>query len=373
MPAVRSLTLLAVAALAVSAAPLAAAPASTVRVLFDDSKAETAGNADWIISTSVPDPTAQDPSPRTEASWTGALSAWGVALQRAGGYSLRTLGPSGITYREASNALDLSNFDVFVLPEPNILLSAAEKTAVLRFVQSGGGLLLISDHNGSDRNHDGADSPEVINDLMARNGVDDTDPFGFSVDLLTVGADNPTAVSDASDPVLHGPFGTVTGSILRGGTTMTLRPADNPAVKGLLYRTSATKGGSAGAFFVISTFGRGRVAAWGDSSPVDDGTGQPGNRLYDGWHDPAGTDAALALNATAWLAGLTGGHQRLGADLGTLSRVAQRHGPRAAGRGLRRPGPPAWAGRPRRRRPPRRRSRWSAPPARPQRGRGSPG
>jgi hypothetical protein len=42
---------------------------------------------------------------------------------------------------------------------------------------------------------------------------------------------------------------------------------------------------------------------WGDSSPIDDGTGQPGNTLHDGWNDPAGTDAALALNATAWLAG----------------------------------------------------------------------
>jgi hypothetical protein len=45
------------------------------------------------------------------------------------------------------------------------------------------------------------------------------------------------------------------------------------------------------------------VAIWGDSSPIDDGTGQPGNTLFNGWNDPAGTNAALALNATAWLAG----------------------------------------------------------------------
>jgi hypothetical protein len=182
-----------------------------------------------------------------------------------------------------------------------VKLSAAEKTAVMTFVKNGGGLFLISDHNNSDRNNDGCDSPCVINDLLTNNGVDNTDPFGFSVDLLDISSDNPRAISSSSDPVLHGPFGTVTGSILRDGTTFTLKPTDNPNVKGLLYRTGSS--GNSGAFFATSTFGSGRVAIWGDSSPVDDGTGQSGNTLYDGWNDPAGTDAALALNATAWLAG----------------------------------------------------------------------
>ncbi len=36
-----------------------------------------------------------------------------------------------------------------------MLLSAAEKTAVMKFVQNGGGLFLISDHTGTDRNNDG--------------------------------------------------------------------------------------------------------------------------------------------------------------------------------------------------------------------------
>jgi hypothetical protein len=282
-----------------SAAPAAA---GTHRVLFDNTKAETAGNADWIISTSQPDPLGQDSTPSAETDWTGALSSWGVALQKAGGYSLNTL-PSGrtITYGSSSNAQDLSNFDTFVLTEPNVKLSAAEKTAVMTFVQNGGGLFLISDHNNSDRNNDGCDSPCVINDLLTNNGVDNTDPFGFSVDLLDISTDNPRAISSSSDPVLHGPFGTVTGSILRDGTTFTLKPADNPNVKGLLYHTGSS--GNTGAFFATSTFGSGRVAIWGDSSPADDGTGQSGNTLYDGWNDPAGTDAALALNATAWLAG----------------------------------------------------------------------
>jgi hypothetical protein len=287
---------------ATASASTAPAASGTHRVLFDNTKAETAGNADWIIGTSQPDPLGQDATPGAETDWTGALSSWGVALQKTGGYHLSTL-PSGrtITYGSSSSAQDLSNFDTFVLPEPNVRLSAAEKTAVMTFVKNGGGLFLISDHDNSDRNNDGCDSPCVINDLLTANGVDNTDPFGFSVDLLDIGTDNPRAVSGGSDPVLHGPFGTVTGSILRDGTTFTLTPADNPNVKGLLYRTGSS--GNSGAFFATSTFGSGRVAIWGDSSPVDDGTGQSGNTLYDGWNDPAGTDAALALNATAWLAG----------------------------------------------------------------------
>ncbi|MDQ1651280.1 MAG: hypothetical protein QOI35_480 [Cryptosporangiaceae bacterium] len=306
---------LVVAVLAAGAAPAAvahadpAAPhaaAAVKRVLFDNTKAETAGNADWIISTSQPDPKQQNANPATEASWTGAISAWGVALQRAGGYSLQTL-PTGNTITYGSGgALDLSQFDEFVLPEPNIRLSTAEKTAVMKFVQAGGGLFLVSDHNASDRNNDGWDSPKIINDLLTSNGVDNTDPFGFSVDLANIASENPVASKTSTSPVLSGPFGKVTGSIMRNGTTFTLHPADDPAVQGLLWRPSSSQSGTTGAFFVTSTFGSGRVAIWGDSSAIDDGTGQSGNTLFNGWNDPAGTDAALALNATAWLAG-TGG------------------------------------------------------------------
>ncbi|MGW5722623.1 hypothetical protein ACWEVP_41080 [Amycolatopsis sp. NPDC003865] len=292
-------------AVAALAAGLLAAPAhaATVhRVLFDNTKAETAGNADWIVGTSQPDPTAQNSLPQKETDWTGALSAWGVALQKTGQYSIKTL-PAGntITYG-TGGALDLQNFDEFVLPEPNVVLSASEKTAVMRFVQNGGGLFLISDHTGSDRNNDGWDSPEIINDLVTNNGVDNTDPFGFSVDLKNISSDHPVAISDSANPVLNGAFGTVRHSLIANGTTFTLKPADNASVKGLAYLSTSSPGNS-NAFFVTSTFGSGRVAIWGDSSTIDDGTGQSGNTLYNGWTDSTADNAALGLNATAWLAG----------------------------------------------------------------------
>jgi hypothetical protein len=283
--------------------PHQAQAATAHRILFDDSKAETAGNADWIVSTSMPDPTVQNPNPTTETSWTGAISAWGVALQQTGQYSLKTLPPGNTITYGGGGALDLANFDEFVMPEPNSPLSAAEKSAIMRFIQNGGGFFLIVDHTGSDRNNDGWDSVRIANDLMTANGVNNADPFGFSVDVVNIANENPVAIHDNTNPVVNGPFGVVTGSIIRNGSTQTLHPADNPSVKGLVWRPTANQSGTTGAFFSTSTFGAGRVAIWGDSSAIDDGTGQPGNTLFNGWNDPAGTDAALALNATAWLAG----------------------------------------------------------------------
>ncbi|MBK3644104.1 hydrolase [Streptomyces sp. MBT33] len=287
------------AALQATAGATPARAATTHRVLFDDGHAEEAGNADWIISTSKPDPLGQDSTPSAETDWTGALSSWGVALQKTGSYSLKTA-TSALTYG-GSSSTDLSNFDTLVLPEPNTLFTTAEKTAIMTFVKNGGGLFMISDHTGADRNNDGYDAVEILNDLMTNNSVDSTDPFGFSIDSLSISSDYPSAISDSTDPVLHGSFGTVSKSLIASGTTATLKPADNSAVKGLLYRTGYS--GNTGAFFLTSTFGSGRVAFWGDSSPIDDGTGQSGNTLYDGWNDSGATNAALALNATAWLAG----------------------------------------------------------------------
>ncbi|MFF7069933.1 hydrolase [Streptomyces pseudovenezuelae] len=287
------------AGVTVQATATPAAAATPHRILFDDGHAEEAGNADWIVSTSKPDPLGQDSSPSAETDWTGALSSWGVALQKTGDYSLKTA-TSALTYG-GSSATDLSNFDTLVLPEPNTLFTTAEKTAIMTFVKNGGGLFMISDHTGADRNNDGEDAVEILNDLMTNNSVDSTDPFGFSIDSLSISSDYPSAISDSSNPVLHGSFGTVTKSLIASGTTATLKPADNANVKGLLYRTGYS--GNTGAFFATSTFGSGRVAFWGDSSPIDDGTGQSGNTLYDGWNDSGATNAALALNATEWLAG----------------------------------------------------------------------
>lgn len=123
--ALAALGLLATGVVVQATATATSAHAATPhRVLFDNAHAETVGNADWIIIfTSQPDPLGQDSSPSAETDWTGALSAWGVALQKTGDYSLKTL-PSGSSLAYGGSATtDLSNFDTLVLPEPNTLFT----------------------------------------------------------------------------------------------------------------------------------------------------------------------------------------------------------------------------------------------------------
>jgi len=286
-------------------APAAGRPTGRYAVLFDASHGQTFGNADWVISASRPDPLGEHPNPRVETDWTGALSAWGVALHNTGRYWLMTLPRSGrISYGDRANRLDLANFDVFVVPEPNIRFTGAEKTAIMTFVQQGGGLFMIANHDGSDRNSDGMDSLQIWNDLMSDNAIQRGDPFGFRFDELAIKADNPRDLPPGAtaSPVIRGPFGDVTGSTIRAGTTATIDRAANPSVQALLYRSRADTDGTTSVFFLTSVFGKGRVAAWGDSSPIDDGSGATGEQLFDGWDDAGGSNAILALNATEWLA-----------------------------------------------------------------------
>src|SRR5436190_14279033 len=71
-------------ALAVLAGAAAGAPR---RALFDNTHAETAGNADWVIDTDQPLPlpdqaTVTAATPRTY--WLGAVSSWGIDLVKRG-------------------------------------------------------------------------------------------------------------------------------------------------------------------------------------------------------------------------------------------------------------------------------------------------
>ncbi|GHO96961.1 hypothetical protein KSF_070090 [Reticulibacter mediterranei] len=99
---------------------------SKYRILFDNAHAESAGNADWVISGAQPDPLKENPHPTKETDWTGGISAWGVALQQTNRYLLMT-NASAFTYGNAKNITDLSKFDALILPEPNKLLTASEK------------------------------------------------------------------------------------------------------------------------------------------------------------------------------------------------------------------------------------------------------
>lgn len=83
------------------------------KALFDNAHAETAGNADWVIDNDqpVPSPAQSGIGANTAGTfWTGAISSWGVDLVKRG-YTVHT-STSALTYGNAGNTYDLSNYDV---------------------------------------------------------------------------------------------------------------------------------------------------------------------------------------------------------------------------------------------------------------------
>jgi hypothetical protein len=295
----RTPILLLAALLAAALCPLPAAAAK--RALFDNFHAETAGNADWIVDdnqpTPVPAQAAIVPStPRTY--WLGALSSWGVDLVKRG-FTVTT-NNAAFTYGNAANPLDLSNFDVLIVPEPNTLFSAAESGAILAFVHDGGGLVAVSDHDVSDRNNDGFDSPKIWNALDPGHllGVH----WGSTGDANNNIVQTSSNVNPApSDSVTQGPEGPVTALEFHNGTTLTLFPADNPSVRGEVWMIGLPQSSATGLLAASAQYGSGRVFFAGDSSPIDDGSAQPGNSsIFDGWGEGGGADSVLFLNATLW-------------------------------------------------------------------------
>lgn len=284
---------------------VAASSTQAASFLFDATHSETAGNADWVIDQDngaqrIPTPDQAGITAGTpETFWTGAISTWGIELVKRS-HHVETLPANvAITYLNASNAQDLSHYQVFIVPEPNRAFSAAEKTAILNFVQGGGSLFMVSDHEGSDRNGDGKDSLTIWNDLFATNSVQ-TAPFGITFNANNVSPNNESVDSAASNPITHGAAGTVTQFVYVEGATLTIDPTKNASVKGAVWASSSRT--NANVMVAYGTFGGGKFVAIGDSSPIDDGTGNANNTLFNGWNDANGDNGQLIINASLWLA-----------------------------------------------------------------------
>lgn len=296
---------------------LAVSPAFAAKALFDNYHAEQAGNADWVIddTTPVPSPAQSGITSGTaETYWTGALSAWGVALVKRG-YTVAT-NAAALTYGNSGNTYDLSNYDVLIIDEPNTRFSTSEATAILNFVYNGGGLVAISDHGNSDRNSDGYDSP------MIWNLLDPTHLLGvrFAVSGETNNNISQTSTNvrtTAGDPITRGPAGNVTGLAYHNGTTMTLYPSVNSTVSGKVRTNGTAQTSTTNVMCASATYGTGRVVFVGDSSPADDGTGASGNSLYNGWTESGATDSQLFLNATIWATRSTPTSYTITASAGT--------------------------------------------------------
>ena len=292
------------------------ATATQPRVLFDNAHAETAGNADWIIDTDQPVPvpdqsTVTPATPRTY--WLGATSSWGIDLVKRGFYVATNTAP--LAYGGAG-AYDLSQWDVLVVCEPNTKFTAGESAAILQFIADGGGLVAVVDHDNSDRNGDGFDSPKIW------NALDPTQLLG--IHSQSTGETNNNITQDSgneetspADSVTHGPYGVADSLSFHNGTTFVLNPAANPRVRGLFWMNGLAHGNT-GVMAARSEYGSGRVVFVGDSSPADDGSAQPGNSsIFDGWGEAAGRDSILVLNATRWVARR---YETVGSPLGGLER-----------------------------------------------------
>lgn len=224
-------------------------------VLFDEGHAQTAGNADWVIN--------------------GGFSDFADVFKAAG---CEVRGIKRLTAAEIKGA------QVLVLPEPNSLYSAEEETAIVQFVEQGGGLYAIADHNNSDRNGDGVDSVDVLNRFLPK--------LGLQIEIRYF-SEAPTGGKINQTPFTKGVKAVGTW----GGTTVKCLSKE-----GVAHITVSAKNGG-GAFIASNLVGSkgGKVIAMGDSSPYDDGTGDPHDKLHNGFSNPGYSHDILARNSVAWL------------------------------------------------------------------------
>ena len=290
-----------------------------IKILFDATKAEMAGNADWVIDADsklnnesnpqrIPTPAQSGITASTsETYWNGGISAWAIDLVKQG-YYVETLPRTGglISYGNPNNDQDLSNYKVFIVTEPNSQFTMAEKDAIINFVKNGGGLYMIADHDNSDRNGDGWDSPAIWNDLVSTNSVV-ANPFGITFDVVTFSQTTTNFANIPSNIILNGSAGTPKAMQFSSGASMTLNKTANPSVQGLVFKTGASTTGTTNVMFATATYGAGKVCALGDSSVPDDGTGDTGDTLYDGYFtDASGNHRPLLINSVIWLATSSG-------------------------------------------------------------------
>ncbi|ACR79800.1 DUF4350 domain-containing protein [Kosmotoga olearia] len=218
-------------------------------ILFDEGHAQTAGNADWVID--------------------GGYSEFADALKEKG-YSVESTD-------DPFDYSTLARYDVVIIPEPNIRFSSDEISALKRYVENGGSVFFIGNHSGADRNNDGWDPVEIFNEVV-------NDDFGFRFDSNTVSED---PIEDILvTPITYG----VNAVGMWAGSTITIINDSKVHVAIRAYEKP---------YVVYGYYGSGKFVAIGDSSPFDDGDGDPGDNLYDNWYDY--DDSVLAVNIVDWL------------------------------------------------------------------------
>ena len=276
------------------------------RVLFDQTLDETAsggGGSDWVIDglNGWPQPS----NPEEGDEWNGSLSSFGFDLLMSGQYLVESL-PSHtgtLSYNDSANLYDLSRYDVLVLFEPSRQMSRNEKNAIIQFVISGGGLLMVANHVGADRDGNGFSAPQVFNDMMEDNDIQE-DPFGFLFDEVDLEVEQPLeTISNTEHPVISGPIGEVNRIGFYFGCSARITDTNSTA-KGLIFLNSLDDE-SMEIVVGVSEVGSGRVVFVTDSAIGGDGTDSHGNTRtdHDSWRNSSLDNSTLFLNSIFWLSG----------------------------------------------------------------------
>ncbi|MGB3976709.1 MAG: hypothetical protein WBM02_02530 [bacterium] len=243
-----------------------------IRILFDDLHGQAFGNADWTIDTAYSD-FADDLHSVFEAS---------------------VFGSSQCRTSELTTTI-LQSMDCLIIPEPNNRFTKSEIDAVREFVAKGGSLFLIADHGGSDRNFSGWDSSLILNEITESWGVT------FLGDTFTEtplrGVLRQITNFDWPDQTIsrHAIMDNIQAVAAWSATSLIVEPEPNPWHVLLASETTGHP------FFACGIVGTGRVAAIGDSSMFDDGTGNPGKNRHQAYHSWLFSQRRLAIQTVAWL------------------------------------------------------------------------
>lgn len=284
------------------------------KVLFDNTHAQTAGAADWVID--------------------GGFSDFGNALANDGYYVKELRKTTPFTYD------DLKEYNVFVIAEPNVPFKTSEQAAMKEYVENGGSIFFIGDHYNADRNKNRWDGSEAFNGY--RRGAFEDPAKGMSTDERNSAAmQNVTSTDWLSDNFgvrfRYNALGDIDANIIvpadqafgitegvsavamHAGSTLAI--TDPEKAKGIVYlpKTNAKwnnavdqgvyNGGGIeeGPYVAVSKLGAGKAAFIGDSSPVEDASPkylreETGARktTYDGFKEA--DDAELLVNTVNWLA-----------------------------------------------------------------------
>ncbi|WP_129408219.1 hypothetical protein [Marinitoga lauensis] len=250
------------------------------KILFDNAHSQTAGNADWTIHGGFSD-------------FANDLKNFGAEVKEWGNDE------TGSNQRDDDFPISydiLKKYDVYVIPEPNIPFTKEEQEAIIQYIEDGGNVFFIADHIGADRNNDGWDAVEIFNGYLKGTHIIESKNI-YSDDFVGKLGFRFKEKQYSESPITKIKEHPITAGVKKTGAWAGTSEyiIDNTRIEGIIYYNRDTWG----PYIIAGKYRKGKFVAIGDSSPIDDGTGAPGNKLYNGYD--YGDNRILMKNIVEWL------------------------------------------------------------------------